>query len=320
MSETSEIKVESKRKSCLYDEYFRHSTKSEEYEFDSIGFRFWHFSAQHADQGVLKLPNDKDYIIMCYCLEGGKVEVQHSHPSENPIFDQQQHNLLFLPKHELGNLSIQSEGTAEFFAVLMEIEVFFKYFPAHSTQLFIDFSEKVKSGEQVALLNKVNYNIHLAMKGVINSMVGSKRMDDCKHIYFNAKIIELLGLQLEQCIEDHKEERSIKKLKQEEVDRIQEVKNLLDNHPEKSYTLLGLAREVGTNDATLKKHFKMVYGTTVFTYLNTCRMEKAHLILEKYDYKISQVAEEVGFRHASHFSSAFKKYFGYSPGELRMMN
>ncbi len=46
-------------------------------------------------------------------------------------------------------------------------------------------------------------------------------------------------------------------------------------------------------------------------------MEKAHLILEQNDYKVSHVAQDVGFKYASHFSSAFKKHFGYSPAELK---
>lgn len=108
-------------------------------------------------------------------------------------------------------------------------------------------------------------------------------------------------------------------LKPHEETRIVELCALLQKHPENPYKLIDLAHEIGTNDATLKKHFKLVTGMTVFSYLTSCRMEKAKALL-KTDAKIGDIANMIGYQHATHFSAAFAKYTGLSPIEWKEMN
>lgn len=312
MSERSKLEFQNDRKCCLYNEYFRHTEKGENYELDSAGFKVWHFLSHPDFEGKIALPDADNLIMMCFCMEETVLDLGHKTIS----FETEQHNLTFLPKSKSASFLVKEGQRLAVFLVMLEVDVFFNYFPVNSSAIFKTFKNEVLKKEDAVLLNGINYLASLEMKRVINSMLVSTREDECKHLFFKAKIIELLSLQLEQFMTVEKPEVK-KKLKKEEIDRVNEVKFILETKPEESYTLLGLARLVGTNDATLKKHFKMTYNTTVFSYLNRCRMEKAHLILEKNNYKVSQVAEEVGFKYSSHFSSAFKKYFGYSPAELK---
>lgn len=315
MSSYSELNIQSDRKCCLYNEYFRRSEQGETYEFDSIGFKVWHFLSDPEFQGTIALPAVDDSILMCFCIdEEGDLQLTSQ---QRISFDAEQHNLIFLSNSKSAAFSVKNGKRLAVFSVLLKADVFFSYFPVNSTVLFKSFKQEVLTQKDVVLLSPMNFSINLEMKRVINSMLGSNREDECKHLYFKAKIIELLSLQLEQFMITDKPEGKKKRLKQDELDRVHEVKSVLEKNPEESYTLLGLARLVGTNDATLKKHFKMTFDTTVFNYLNRCRMEKAHLILQERDYKVSHVAEEVGFKYASHFSAAFKKHFGYSPAELK---
>lgn len=315
MNSCSEIKVQSNRKCWLYNEYVRRSEKGEVYEFDSLGFRIWHFVSNQSFQGTISLPPGENFICMCFCInKNGELAYGLQ---QKIAFVEGHHNLIFLPDSEFAKFSVTKQGRSEIFAIILPADVFFSYFPVNSSELFIKFKHEVQKKIEIVPLNPINTPINLAMKGVINSMIGSNRNDECKHIYFKAKIIELLGLQLEQFMSLDTAKSNDKTLKVDELERIHEVKAILESNPERSYTLLGLAHAIGTNDATLKKHFKMAFGTTVFSYLNRCRMEKAHLILEQNDYKVSHVAQDVGFKYASHFSSAFKKHFGYSPAELK---
>jgi AraC-like DNA-binding protein len=133
-----------------------------------------------------------------------------------------------------------------------------------------------------------------------------------KHYFEWAKGAELLWKWLRST-----EEKSIHPtLKPYEEERIHTLCVQLQRHPEKSYKLIDLAHSIGTNDATLKKHFKMITGKTVFTYLTHCRMEKAKTLL-KSDLKIGDIALEVGYKHPTHFSAAFAKYSGLSPIEWK---
>ena len=46
-------------------------------------------------------------------------------------------------------------------------------------------------------------------------------------------------------------------------------------------------------------------------------MQKAKDMLLSEKYQIGEVAEAVGYRHATHFTNAFKKFFGYLPSALK---
>ncbi len=309
--------IKNNRNCSLYSEHSRESVEGDIYELNSVGFRLWHFLTDKGFKGQLDLPMDKNSILMCFCTNG---EIELNYSIEKKTRFQQSHNLFFLPNQEPVRFLAVDSNAVEVFAVILESNAFFNYFPVDGSPLFMDFKQKVQKEKEPVLLSSTNFQLSWDMKLLINSLTESDRVDVCKHIYFQAKIIELLGLQLEQFMTINSQEDRFKGLKKDELERIRKVKDMLSKNPEKSYTLLGLAHSVGTNDSTLKKHFKLVYGTTVFNYLNRCRMEKAHHILQNNDYKISHVAEEVGFRYASHFSAAFKKHYGYSPAVLKNVN
>lgn len=307
------------RSCCLYDENTRVDFKGETYQFDSDGFKIWHYVASENFDGDVVLPIVENYIFMCFSLR------QRANLSwdngKDFSFNKSEQNIFYLPNSKNSVFSVEKGKDTELFIVLLEADVFFNYFPINNTELFMRFKQKVAQKEEPIGMTDFNFPVHLEMKRVINSMIYSERRDECKHLYFKAKIIELLSIQLEQVISNNSQVKSdTKKLKKEEFKRVEHIKMLLERSPEDSYTLLGLARLVGTNDATLKKHFKMAFDTTVFNYLNRCRMEKAHSILETHEFKVAHVAEEVGFKYASHFSASFKKHYGYSPAELKNAN
>lgn len=82
-------------------------------------------------------------------------------------------------------------------------------------------------------------------------------------------------------------------------------------------TVAELARQVGLNRSTLCAEFKRIFGSSVFEFLQDYRMNKARELLHDGNLAISQVAETVGYQHATNFTAAFKRHFGYLPKELR---
>lgn len=107
-------------------------------------------------------------------------------------------------------------------------------------------------------------------------------------------------------------------LKKEELDRMQEVKEILMRNIESQFSLRTLAHMVGTNEFNLKKNFKAAFGTTVYGYFNQYKMEQAKAMLIEGDTKVAEVSGKMGYKHATHFTSAFKKYFGYLPTKIKM--
>ena len=59
-------------------------------------------------------------------------------------------------------------------------------------------------------------------------------------------------------------------------------------------------------------------GKSASEYIIQVRMEKArNYLLTRPDLEIMEVAQKVGYRSASYFSTAFKKYYGVSPSKFR---
>ena len=52
-------------------------------------------------------------------------------------------------------------------------------------------------------------------------------------------------------------------------------------------------------------------------YVTGLRIEKAKMLLDETNEKISRIAESCGFRSASYFIVVFRKQLGISPNEYR---
>lgn len=63
--------------------------------------------------------------------------------------------------------------------------------------------------------------------------------------------------------------------------------------------------------------FKQQTGRNLMEYITTYRMQMAKQYLKDVHYKISQVAEMVGYHDTRYFSSSFKKYTGMTPMDYR---
>src|SRR5690606_54223 len=259
------------------------------------------------------LPGESQLSRFDFHLEGSFIQMifglntlsnQHSKYELDKV-RQEQNLLLFIPDHkeELPNEILAIDSHLELFGINISSDLFFKVLP-QSGALYESLQHKIQHNQ--SMLTPSNVPVTMEMVQVIHQIIRCMRKDPCRCIYYQAKVLELLSLQLEQIESSEKDlHESRPELKEEELKRVYKVRSILEANPEESFSLLGLAHAVGTNDSTLKKHFKMVFGTTVFAYLNSYRMERAKEMLLKQDSKISSIANQVGYKHATHFSAAF---------------
>ena len=78
-----------------------------------------------------------------------------------------------------------------------------------------------------------------------------------------------------------------------------------------------LAFLAGMSLSSFKRKFNSVYGTTPNKYITSKRLEKAQSLLRFSDMLISEVAYDCGFSDVGYFSKLFKKYYNYSPSEVK---
>lgn len=95
------------------------------------------------------------------------------------------------------------------------------------------------------------------------------------------------------------------------------VKQCLDDEYAKGHTLARLASEVGVSRSLLAREFKTAFGTTVGGYLRCGRLIRAAEALATSPRPVSEVAVSCGFYDQSHFTAAFRRHFGITPGAYR---
>lgn len=82
-------------------------------------------------------------------------------------------------------------------------------------------------------------------------------------------------------------------------------------------SITSIAMELGVSEGHLSHIFKKETGYTVINYLTQYRIHAAMKLLQDCRYKVYQVAEQVGYRDVSYFSSTFKKFTGVSPSDYQ---
>lgn len=78
-----------------------------------------------------------------------------------------------------------------------------------------------------------------------------------------------------------------------------------------------IAESLGISEGHLSHVFKKETEYTVAAYITRCRMNAAVKLLSNCRYKVYEVAEMVGYRDITYFSSSFKRMVGTSPSEYQ---
>lgn len=102
-------------------------------------------------------------------------------------------------------------------------------------------------------------------------------------------------------------------------ENIQRVKDLIDTEYYKDLTLQSLGEKSLLATNYLTSEFKKYYGHTVINYLIQVRIFHAKALLGNLNLNIGEIAGEVGYYDAFHFSHLFKKHTGLSPRSYRRM-
>lgn len=96
-----------------------------------------------------------------------------------------------------------------------------------------------------------------------------------------------------------------------------ETKRIIDERFNENLTTLKLSKELFVGRTRLCEAFRDEYHLGVGEYLRIRRMEEAARMLADTDLAISQIADAVGYAHASSFIEAYRKHYGESPAHVR---
>lgn len=223
------------------------------------------------------------------------------------------HHNIFFSKGQSGCCEWASGNDLGFFGVQMDPTLFCSLLPEDNRDL-APFIEAMRT-RQNALMRPHALRITPLMSQLIQDMLETSRTGHFKRIFLESRVLELLLLQLEQ-MSTH-DCNVFCTLRKTDVEKIHVARDIILSNPNTPCTLVGLAQQVGTNEFTLKKGFRELFGTTVFGLWSEMKMARARRLLTEEGLSVGEVSDLVGYKHAQHFSTAFKRRFGMPPGELR---
>lgn len=258
---------------------------------------------------LLYFDTEMESIEMHFALQGRARSHSKDFPKEIE-FKTNQHNLIYASEFK-GAIEWSSDQYMKLFEINLWPPFFKKYLP--EGDLFDVFRERIEK-KRASVLSEHNYPITPQMMTLIHQILHCNRTGNFKRMFLESHVIELLMLQLEQ-ISNHDCLVFCPTNKQHE-EKLYAVRDILSQRLTGDVTLHSLAQQVGTNEYTLKKGFKELFGTTVFGYWNQLKMEEARTLLSEGTLSVAEVSNRVGYKNPQHFSTAFKRHFGLSPGQL----
>ena len=138
--------------------------------------------------------------------------------------------------------------------------------------------------------------------------------DSIKDYYIQSKLEYLVFLLIITALKEKTEDMSPTK---EEVTAVQVAEKIIMTDIKQHYPIPYIARKVGLNEFRLKYAFKYIFKTGIFEYLLQARMQEAKKLLTFTDKPLKEIASLTGYQRLTSFITAFKKYFGYTPGAVR---
>lgn len=259
---------------------------------------------------TMREQTDTPALNMYFSIQGTS-SAWEANSKDKYVLKDNQHAVAFAPGFD-GYYALSSPEVRNFGISLYE--PFFNRLYSTDLECLKRFWDKVNAGK-MADISEHALPITPKQQAVINDMHHCVYTGNMKQLFFEAKITELFLLQAEQA--EALNGLKPAKIERRNVDKLHAARHYVQQHMFDPLTLCGIAREAGLNEFILKKGFKELFGLTVFGYLNELKMNYARQMLLESQCTVYEVAYTMGYNEPYNFSKAFRKHFGYLPGELR---
>lgn len=252
-----------------------------------------------------------DLMVLNF-ISSKSTEVSHKNKQRQAI--KNRHNILFASNYT-ATFKIPACEQINYLTILISLDYYSKLIH-ENWDIHPEFSQHIALGKSAAIASKYAL-LNSAILWVMQEIKDCTYEGAIQKLYFEAKIKELLILQLDALLKKPKESVSVD---EKEYAKLQEAKLILEATFTKAPTLPELSRKISLNEFKLKKGFKECFEITVKGYVTKLRMEYAKKLIKKKTANISEIAEKCGYKDVSHFSAAFKLFYGFTPLSFRKNN
>ncbi|WP_074407931.1 MULTISPECIES: helix-turn-helix transcriptional regulator [Aquimarina] len=273
-------------------------------------FRIGYGKGRFAEKTTISFEFEEETVEMHFTIMGNSSTSMDTFHGDFSI-GSNSHNI-FYGNDFRGNVEWNSKEMF-FFEINLKPAFFEQYLPTFGQfEAFKKLIQDKKSG----IISPHNHPITSEMFAVIYNIINCPLKNEFRKLFLESKVMELLLLQLNQmqqcdfCFANAESSRNI-------IDKMHLARDIVVEKLNNPLSLSDLARMVSTNECTLKKEFKNVFGTTVFGYIRDTKMEKAKSLLLNPNLSINEISDIIGYKNPQHFTTAFKKQYGIAPSLLR---
>lgn len=202
-------------------------------------------------------------------------------------------------------------------AFCLQIEISKRWLVSHLSDrcdVATRFMKAIQNNQSVILGGR-NFPITRTIKHILMEVYHCKFENNIKQLFIEGKLFELLSLIIDMAGSTVGNDTA-NRLSKQEKERLYAIKDLLEQDYHKRYTIQELSEMSFMNRTKMQNAFKQLFGNTIHGFIIEKRMVSALELLSRDTTEkvtISEIANKLGYRHYSHFSTMFKKYFGYSP-------
>ncbi|QQT25802.1 MULTISPECIES: helix-turn-helix transcriptional regulator [Sphingobacterium] len=222
------------------------------------------------------------------------------------------HNIRYIPTVKSSH-EVKTGVDYSYFIAVISKEYYLNLIKRDSL-IHRDFVKNIEKGHYTSFAEE-DLMATYEMQHTIDELLTSKKTGEIRRLHTESRIVELLMYQFEQYNEQGTPNNEL--FNEDDIYRLEMARQILEQRIANPPTQKELASEVMMSESKLRKDFKEYFSVTIHDYLTRVRMEKARILLLAKQMTVYEVALLTGFGHQNNFSSAFKKYYGISPGELK---
>lgn len=254
---------------------------------------------------------DEESVVMNFiCCNN--VETHIDQLESDKLSKKNTHNIFYTTNYK-ATFKIPAFELINYFSIVLSKDFYYRIIN-EDWELHEKFSKNILLKKSSYLTSKY-IAFTPAIQWVIHEIKNCNRQGALKKMYIETKIKELLIHQLETLIALPNPKDQID---EDDYNKLVEAKQILDKEYAHAPTLAELSRLISLNEFKLKKGFKACFGTTVKSYIIKLRMEHAKELFQNKASTVSEVAYKCGYKDVSHFSAAFKSFYGFSPQKFKI--